>query len=62
MKLVLTSKLFLVPLPLASSRVYFFVQMGGDLLLAHELVGTDHAFNTVSGYCLYREDRKTKRV
>ena len=62
MRLVSTSKLFLVPLPLTSNRVQFFVQMRGDLLLAHELVGTVHTFNTVSGYCLYREDQKTKRM
>ena len=62
MRLVLTSKLFLVPLPLASSRVQFFVQMSGDSLLAHGLVGTAYTFNTVSGYCLYCEDQKTKRV
>ncbi len=62
MRLVSTSKLFLVPLPLASNRVQFFVQMSGDSLLAHELVGTAHTFNTVSGYCFYREDQKTKRV
>jgi len=36
--------------------------MSGDSLLAHGLVGTAYTFNTVSGYCLYREDQKTKRV
>ena len=60
MRLVLTSKLFLVPSPLASSRTQFFVQMSGDSLLAYELVGTTYTFNTVSSYCLYCKKPKDK--